>query len=412
MKIIVIGGGAAGMMAACTAAERGAEVILIERNSQLGIKVNITGKGRCNVTNDSEPDALIKNTLTNGRFLYSAFAALSAQDTMAFFEKIGVPLKVERGKRVFPVSDHARDITGALKTHLHRLGVTVLQHRVKGITTENGAVSGVSLQDGSVISADRVILATGGRSYPRTGSEGDGYCMAQALGHTVTALRPSLVPLLTQETTPAQMEGLSLKNVSLTIQKDGKKIFSDFGEMVFTAKGISGPLVLSASAHLGVKKHTYPYQAFIDLKPALDYDTLDKRLLRDFAENANRDFSNALSQLLPAKMIPVMVELCGISPRQKVNVITRAQRETLCKLLKAFPFTVVAAGSWDEAVVTAGGITVKEIDPKTMASKLVPGLYFAGEVMDVDAYTGGFNLQIAWSTGFCAGRAAAEGENE
>ena len=412
MKIIVIGGGAAGMMAACTAAERGAEVILIERNSQLGIKVNITGKGRCNVTNDSEPDALIKNTLTNGRFLYSAFAALSAQDTMAFFEKIGVPLKVERGKRVFPVSDHARDITGALKTHLHRLGVTVLQHRVKGITTENGAVSGVSLQDGSVISADRVILATGGRSYPRTGSEGDGYRMAQALGHTVTALRPSLVPLLTQETTPAQMEGLSLKNVSLTIQKDGKKIFSDFGEMVFTAKGISGPLVLSASAHLSVKKHTYPYQAFIDLKPALDYDTLDKRLLRDFAENANRDFSNALSQLLPAKMIPVMVELCGISPRQKVNVITRAQRETLCKLLKAFPFTVVAAGSWDEAVVTAGGITVKEIDPKTMASKLVPGLYFAGEVMDVDAYTGGFNLQIAWSTGFCAGRAAAEGENE
>lgn len=412
MKIIVIGGGAAGMMAACTAAERGAEVILIERNSQLGIKVNITGKGRCNVTNDSEPDALIKNTLTNGRFLYSAFAALSAQDTMAFFEKIGVPLKVERGKRVFPVSDHARDITGALKTHLHRLGVTVLQHRVKGITTENGAVSGVSLQDGSVISADRVILATGGRSYPRTGSEGDGYRMAQALGHTVTALRPSLVPLLTQETTPAQMEGLSLKNVSLTIQKDGKKIFSDFGEMVFTAKGISGPLVLSASAHLGVKKHTYPYQAFIDLKPALDYDTLDKRLLRDFAENANRDFSNALSQLLPAKMMPVMVELCGISPRQKVNVITRAQRETLCKLLKAFPFTVVAAGSWDEAVVTAGGITVKEIDPKTMASKLVPGLYFAGEVMDVDAYTGGFNLQIAWSTGFCAGRAAAEGENE
>ena len=412
MKIIVIGGGAAGMMAACTAAERGAEVILIERNSQLGIKVNITGKGRCNVTNDSEPDALIKNTLTNGRFLYSAFAALSAQDTMAFFEKIGVPLKVERGKRVFPVSDHARDITGALKTHLHRLGITVLQHRVKGITTENGAVSGVSLQDGSVISADRVILATGGRSYPRTGSEGDGYRMAQALGHTVTALRPSLVPLLTQETTPAQMEGLSLKNVSLTIQKDGKKIFSDFGEMVFTAKGISGPLVLSASAHLGVNKHTYPYQAFIDLKPALDYDTLDKRLLRDFAENANRDFSNALSQLLPAKMIPVMVELCGISPRQKVNVITRAQRETLCKLLKAFPFTVVAAGSWDEAVVTAGGITVKEIDPKTMASKLVPGLYFAGEVMDVDAYTGGFNLQIAWSTGFCAGRAAAEGENE
>lgn len=412
MKILVIGGGAAGMMAACTAAERGAEVTLIERNSQLGIKVNITGKGRCNVTNDSEPENLIKNTLTNGRFLYSAFAGLSAQDTMAFFEKIGVPLKVERGKRVFPVSDHARDITGALKTHLHRLGVTVLQHRVKAIVLKDGAVSGVVLQDGSVMEADRVILATGGRSYPRTGSDGDGYRMAQALGHTVTALRPSLVPLLTEETTPAQMEGLALKNVTLTIKKDGKKIFSDFGEMVFTAKGISGPLVLSASAHLGTQKHTYPYEALIDLKPALDTDTLDKRLLRDFEENINRDFANALSSLLPAKMIPVMIEMCGISARQKVNTITRAQRENLCRLLKAFPFTVVAAGGWDEAVVTAGGISVKEIDPKTMASKLVPGLYFAGEIMDVDAYTGGFNLQIAWSTGYCAGQAAAEGEEQ
>lgn len=410
MKIVVVGGGAAGMMAACTAAERGAKVTLIERNSQLGIKVNITGKGRCNVTNDSEPEALIKNTLTNGRFLYSAFAGLSAQDTMAFFERIGVPLKVERGKRVFPVSDHARDITGALKTHLHRLGVTVLQHRVKSIVLKDGIISGVSLQDGSVIEADRVILATGGRSYPRTGSDGDGYRMAQALGHTVTALRPSLVPLLTEETTPAQMEGLALKNVTLTIKKEGKKIFSDFGEMVFTGKGISGPLVLSASAHLGVKKHTYPYEALIDLKPALDVDTLDKRLLRDFEENINRDFANALSNLLPAKMIPVMIEMCGISARQKVNTITRAQRENLCRLLKAFPFTVVAAGGWDEAVVTAGGIAVKEIDPKTMASKLVPGLYFAGEIMDVDAYTGGFNLQIAWSTGYCAGQAAAEGE--
>ena len=411
MKIVIIGGGAAGMMAACTAAEQGAQVTLIERNSQLGIKVNITGKGRCNVTNDSEPEALIKNTLTNGRFLYSAFAAMSAQDTMAFFERIGVPLKVERGKRVFPVTDNARDVTGALKTQLHRLGVTVLQHRVKGIITKEGTACGVSLQDGSVIPADRVILATGGRSYPRTGSEGDGYRMARALGHTVTALRPSLVPLITEEKTPAMMEGLALKNVTLTIKKDGKKIFSDFGEMVFTGKGISGPLVLSASAHLGAKKHTYPYQAFIDLKPALDADTLDKRLLRDFDENINRDFSNALSHLLPAKMIPVMVELSGIPASQKVNTVTRAQREHLCSLLKAFPFTVVAAGSWDEAVVTAGGVAVKEIDPKTMESKLIPGLYFAGEIMDVDAYTGGFNLQIAWSTGYCAGKAAAEGEN-
>lgn len=410
MKIVVVGGGAAGMMAACTAARRGASVILIERNAQLGVKINITGKGRCNVTNDSEPESLIKNTLTNGRFLYSAFAAMSAQDTMSFFEKIGVPLKVERGKRVFPVSDRARDVSGALKTQLHRLGVQILQHRVKAIAEKDGAVCGVLLQDGSVLAADRVILATGGRSYPRTGSDGDGYRMARALGHTVTELRPSLVPLLTQETTPAQMEGLALKNVTLTVKKDGKKVFSDFGEMVFTAKGISGPLVLSASAHLDGKKHTYPYQAFIDLKPALDAETLDKRLLRDFAENSNRDFSNALSQLLPAKMIPVAVQMCGIPGNQKVHTITRAQRENLCVLLKAFPFTVVAAGGWDEAVVTAGGISVKEIDPKTMGSKLVRGLYFAGEIMDVDAYTGGFNLQIAWSTGYCAGQAAAEGE--
>ena len=410
MKIVVVGGGAAGMMAACTAARRGASVILIERNAQLGVKVNITGKGRCNVTNDSDPETLIKNTLTNGRFLYSAFAAMSAQDTMAFFEKIGVPLKVERGKRVFPVSDRARDVSGALKTQLHRLGVQILQHRVKAIAEKDGAVCGVLLQDGSVLAADRVILATGGRSYPSTGSDGDGYRMARALGHTVTELRPSLVPLLTQETTPAQMEGLALKNVTLTVKKDGKKVFSDFGEMVFTAKGISGPLVLSASAHLDGKKHTYPYQAFIDLKPALDAETLDKRLLRDFAENSNRDFSNALSQLLPAKMIPVAVQMCGIPGNQKVHTITRVQRENLCVLLKAFPFTVVAAGGWDEAVVTAGGISVKEIDPKTMGSKLVRGLYFAGEIMDVDAYTGGFNLQIAWSTGYCAGQAAAEGE--
>lgn len=410
MKIVVVGGGAAGMMAACTAARRGASVILIERNAQLGVKVNITGKGRCNVTNDSDPETLIKNTLTNGRFLYSAFAAMSAQDTMAFFEKIGVPLKVERGKRVFPVSDRARDVSGALKTQLHRLGVQILQHRVKAVAEKDGSVCGVLLQDGSVLAADRVILATGGRSYPRTGSDGDGYRMARALGHTVTELRPSLVPLLTQETTPAQMEGLALKNVTLTVKKDGKKVFSDFGEMVFTAKGISGPLVLSASAHLDGKKHTYPYQAFIDLKPALDAETLDKRLLRDFAENSNRDFSNALSQLLPAKMIPVAVQMCGIPGNQKVHTITRVQRENLCVLLKAFPFTVVAAGGWDEAVVTAGGISVKEIDPKTMGSKLVRGLYFAGEIMDVDAYTGGFNLQIAWSTGYCAGQAAAEGE--
>lgn len=411
MKILIVGGGAAGMMAACTAAAAGAEVTLIERNAFCGMKLNITGKGRCNLTNDCSGDELLRNVLTNGRFLYSAFAAMPPQRLMEYFESLGVPLKTERGKRVFPVSDRARDISGALRDRMHRLGVAVLQGKVTELLTADGAVSGVRLADGSVLSGDRVILAAGGQSYPRTGSDGNGYRLARALGHTVTDLHPSLVPLLAAGEDPARLEGLALKNVTLTVSKQGKTLFSDFGEMVFTAKGISGPLVLSASAHLDRGKHTYPYQAAIDLKPALAPEALDKRLLRDFGENQNRDFSNALSALLPAKLIPVMIRRSGIPPHQKVNSITRAQRETLGALIKAFPLELTGAGGWDEAVVTAGGISVREVDPKTMQSRLVPGLYLAGEILDVDAYTGGFNLQIAWATGFVAGRAAAEGGN-
>lgn len=411
MEILIVGGGAAGMMAACTAAAVGGRVTLIERNAFCGMKVNITGKGRCNLTNNCTRDELLASVLTNSRFLYSALAAMPPQRVMEYFETLGVPLKTERGKRVFPVSDRARDISGALQRQMDRLGVRVLQGKVVEILTENGAAAGVRLADGRTLAASRVILATGGRSYPKTGSDGSGYGLVQPLGHTVTALRPSLTPLLAAGDYPRRLEGLSLKNVQFTVAKQGKVLFSDFGEMVFTAKGVSGPLVLSASAHLDRGKHTYPYQAQIDLKPALTAEALDKRLLRDFGENQNRDFSNALSALLPAKLIPVMVESSGIPPHQKVNSITRGQREALRERIKAFPLELTGAGSWDEAVVTAGGVSVREIDPKTMESRKLPGLYLAGELLDVDAYTGGFNLQIAWATGFVAGSAAAqEGE--
>ena len=398
------------MMAAVTAAGQGAAVTLLERNRFCGVKLNITGKGRCNVTNDCTPQVLMDNMTCNGKFLYSAFSSCSPQQVMAFFEGLGVPLKVERGNRVFPVSDRAKDITEALKAQLDKLHVQVLHERAAGILTEGGAVRGVALDGGRTLAADTVILATGGRSYPRTGSDGDGYRMAQALGHTVTALRPSLVPLVAAGPVPGQLEGLSLRNVGLTVRKDGRELYTDFGELVFTADGLSGPLVLSASAHLG-RGQGFPYALEIDLKPALDRETLDRRLLRDFSEQQNRDFQNVLSGLLPARLIPVMVALCGIPPHEKVNSVTKAQREALLSRLKALPFTITGFGPWDEAVVTSGGVSIREVAPKTMASKLVRGLYFAGEILDVDAYTGGFNLQIAWATGRCAGLAAAEGAN-
>ena len=409
-EVLVIGAGPAGMMAACRAAEAGAKVTLFERNQFCGIKLNITGKGRCNVTNACDEQTLMQNMTCNAKFLYSAFYSFPPKDVMAFFEGLGVPLKIERGNRVFPVSDRAKDVSGALLRHLQQIGVPIVQGRCKEVLTENGVVTGLLLEDGRRFTADSVIIATGGRSYPRTGSDGDGYRMAQALGHTIRPQKPSLVPLVAEGEDCSKLEGLSLKNIRLTITKDGKNIFTDFGEMVFTAKGISGPLVLSASAHLD-RKNTFPYTISLDLKPALDAETLDKRLLRDFEGQMNRDFGNALSGLLPAKMIPVIIERSGIPAHEKVHNITKAQREALGALLKSFALTVTGMGSWHEAVVTTGGVHVKEVNPKTMESKLVPGLFFAGEVLDVDAYTGGFNLQIAWSTGHCAGLYAGK-ENE
>lgn len=397
------------MMAACAAAEHGAEVTVLERNRFCGVKLNLTGKGRCNVTNNCTAQELMDNMTCNGKFLYSAFSGMPPSEVMSFFERLGVPLKVERGNRVFPVSDRAKDITEALKNEMSRLGVRVLHERAAHIDTEDGAVCAVVLEGGRRIHAKSVILATGGRSYPRTGSDGDGFRLSEALGHTIIAPRPSLVPLTAAGDTAKRLEGLSLRNVRLTVSKDSKTVFTEFGEMLFTASGISGPLTLSASAHLG-RKHGFPYLAEIDLKPALDPEMLDKRLLRDFTEQQNRDFSNALSGLLPAKLIPVIVEMSGIPPHTKVNAVTKEQRTGLCALLKAMPLKLTGAGSWDEAVVTSGGVSVREVSPKTMESKLIKNLYFAGEILDVDAYTGGYNLQIAWATGRCAGVSAAEGE--
>ena len=411
-QILVIGGGPAGMMAACTAASAGAAVTLLERNAVCGVKLNITGKGRCNLTNHCAREELMRNIVTNGKFLYSAFSAMGPEDVMAYFSALGIPLKTERGNRVFPESDRAKDISGALRTQMHRLGVAVIQGKALEFLVSDGRITDVTLQDGRRLGADAFILAAGGCSYPRTGSDGSGFQLARTAGHTVTPVKPSLVPLLAEGDIPARLEGLSLRNVTFTVKKDGKTVFSEFGEMLFTDRGVSGPLVLSASSHLSSEKHTFPYRAEIDLKPALDADTLDKRLLRDFSQSQNRDFSHSLSSLLPAKLIPVTVELSGIVGTQKINAVTRAQREGLCRLLKAFPLTLTGFAPWDQAIVTSGGVSVKEVDPKTMRSKKAENLYLAGEILDVDAYTGGFNLQIAWSTGFCAGQAAAKGEKE
>lgn len=408
-KLVIIGGGAAGMMAAIAAAEQGASVTLLEPNERLGKKLNITGKGRCNVTNDTDLDGLLANTPKNGKFLYSAFSRFGSRDTMEFFEKLGVPLKVERGNRVFPVSDRAFDISGAMERRMKQLKVTVVRDRAVDLTVEDGEVVAVAGEK-KIYPADAVILATGGVSYPATGSTGEGHHMAVRAGHTVTELQGSLVPLREQGNRCAAMQGLSLRNVGLTVFENDKKIYTDFGEMLFTHFGVSGPLVLSASAHMrrvGKKE----YRLEIDLKPALDEATLDKRLLSDFEKYCNHDFCNALNDLLPHKMIAQVVELSGIDPHCKVNSITREQRHTLVRLLKHWPIPVAGLRPVTDAIITSGGVKVSEINPTTMESKIVKGLYFAGELIDVDAYTGGFNLQIAWSTGRAAGIAAAS-ENE
>lgn len=400
--VIVVGAGAAGLMAAITAAENGGSVLILERNAMVGKKLLITGKGRCNVTNNSDNENIMKNIPTNSRFLYSALAGFSAVDTMNFFEKLGVPLKTERGNRVFPVSDKAADIVNALKMRVKQIGVAIVNDRAEKILTENGSVAGVKC-GGGIYNAESVILATGGKSYPGTGSTGDGYIMAKSLGHTVTELKPSLVPICTAEDCK-QMMGLSLKNVTLSlIDKDsGKVLYKELGEMLFTHFGVSGPLVLSASAF--VKKGRYKLS--IDLKPALDEKKLDARILRDFEEAKNKQLSTVLRKLLPEKLIDEVISRTAIPPQTKVNEITKLQRKALVSVLKGFELNVTSLRPIEEAIITDGGISVKEINPKTMESKLISGLYFAGEIIDCAAYTGGYNLQIAFSTGRLAGMSA------
>lgn len=404
MRVLVVGGGAAGLMAAATAAANGHEVTVIEQNPRMARKVMITGKGRCNVTNNCDLDTLIANIPTNPRFLYSAFSGCMPQDVMALFEGLGVPLKTERGNRVFPVSDQAVDIVDALVRYAKQNGCTFLQGKVAHLCIADGVCTGVELEDGTTLDAYAVVLATGGCSYPQTGSDGSGYALAQEAGHTVTELRPSLVPLESADAFCKQMQGLAPRNCTLTVEDTKKKkiIFSEFGEMLFTHFGISGPLVLSASAHMR-EMEPLRYTAYLDWKPALIPEQLDARLVRDFDEFKNYDFSNALGKLLPQKAVPVVVALSGIEGTRKCHSITKDERRRLGELLKKFPIRISGTRPIREAIITAGGVNVKEVNAATMASKLVDGLYFAGEILDVDAYTGGFNLQIAFATGKAAG---------
>lgn len=403
-KIAVIGGGAAGMMAAISALSAGADVILFEPNKMLGKKLRITGKGRCNVTNDCEPAELMQNITRNGKFMYSSVNRFKPADVIRFFEEAGVPLKTERGRRVFPVSDRAADVVWALEKKLRELGCLIVKDRIKEIKTEDGAVCAVCGEN-EEYPCSAVVLATGGVSYPGTGSTGDGHKMAAELGLDVTELKPSLVPVVTKDKTDDLM-GLTLKNVVLTVSRGEKKVYSEMGEMLFTHFGVSGPLVLSASAHMqtgGVRD----YKMEIDLKPALSEQELDRRVLSDFDKYAARDFVNALGDLLPRKLIPSVIRKSGIPERIKVSSVTKEMRAKLVQTLKAYPVTPVSFRPIDEAIVTCGGVSVKEIDPKTMQSKKISGLFVVGELLDLDAYTGGYNLQIAWSTGKIAGEAAA-----
>lgn len=407
-KIIVIGGGAAGLMAAGKALEGGADVTVIEKNDRPGRKLMITGKGRCNVTNHcTDVNELIRHVPTNGRFLYSAFSSFMPADTMALFEALGVPLKTERGNRVFPVSDKAVDIVDALCRYTKK--AHFVKGSVKTLLCENQRITACKLEDGRLFYADAFILATGGLSYPLTGSTGDGYALARTLSHTVKPLKPSLVALRSPNGFCAQLQGLSLKNVRLKLICEGKKkpLYEELGEMLFTHFGVSGPLVLSASAYIRdfERKH---YHVILDLKPALSEEQLEKRILRDFESEPNKDFSNSLNRLLPKKMIPVIIKRSGIEPTKKVNQITKAERRKLIESLKQFRIDVSDFWSIEQAVITSGGIAVNEIDPKTMRSKKVENLFFAGEIIDVDAFTGGFNLQIAFATGAAAGTYAAQ----
>lgn len=404
--VVVIGGGAAGAFCAALLGERGTRVILLEPNREIGRKLRITGKGRCNLTNNCDKKTFLENIPVNAKFLHSALQAFSSADTMNWFENRGVPLKTERGKRVFPVSDNANDIANALEKELNKFGVAVIHSRAKRILTDENGVCGVETPEES-ISCCAVVLATGGKSYPGTGSTGDGFYFARELGHNVTKIQPSLVPLTVPGEVCPELMGLSLRNVELTVRENGKKIFSELGELLFTHFGVSGPLVLSASSHMrDVAQREYTLH--IDLKPALDEAALDKRIQADFVKYRNSDFINALGDLLPKKLIPVVVRLSGIDPRTKVHSVSKQQRHALLRLLKDFTLPVDGTRPIAEAIVSSGGVDVREVSPKTMESKKIKGLYFVGEILDVDGYTGGFNLQIAWSTAFCAARAISE----
>lgn len=402
-KVLVIGGGAAGMMAAYAAGMCGHEVTLLEQNEKLGKKIYITGKGRCNFTNASPLEEIMQAVVSNPKFLYSAFYTFSNDAVMDFFENQGMPYKIERGNRAFPVSDHASDVIRALERAMKEQDVRIRLHtQVRELLIEDDKATGVLLTDGGKIMADSLILATGGLSYPTTGSTGDGHTMAKNSGHKIVTPRPALVPLTTKEEYILRMQGLSLKNVSLKIKDEKRVIYDAFGEMLFTHFGVSGPLVLSASSVLS-RHFPREYQAYIDLKPALSEEVLNERLLREFSERPNQHIKAVFQQLLPAKMIPVMIELSQISTDKPVNAITKEERRRLVGLFKAFPFTITGTRGFKEAIITQGGVSVKDIDPATMESKRIKDLYLVGELLDLDALTGGYNLQIAWSTGYLAG---------
>ena len=410
-KVIIIGGGAAGMMAGVFAARNHHEVHILEKNEKLGKKVFITGKGRCNVTNACDTEELFPAMMSNPKFLYSSFYSFTPQDVMEFFEKAGVPLKVERGNRVFPQSDHSSDIIRALERELKKAGAKIHLHTaVKEIVkeSETESVTGVILTDGTFMEGDAVIVATGGFSYQSTGSTGDGYRFARELGLKVTDIAPSLVPLKTKEDYIPKLQGLSLKNTGLTIKNGKKVLYEDFGEMMFTHFGVTGPMILSASAHIGAKLAKAPngeLSAYLDLKPALTKEQLDARILREFEAGPNKQFKNVIGVLFPSSLTPVMLELGGIPAEKKIHDISREERQHFIDLIKAFPFTITGMGEFKEAIITRGGVSVKEINPGTMESKKISGLYFAGEVLDLDAVTGGYNLQIAWSTAYLAAQA-------
>lgn len=410
-KVLIIGGGAAGMMAGVFAARNHHEVHILEKNEKLGKKVFITGKGRCNVTNACDTEELFPAMMSNPKFLYSSFYSFTPQDVMEFFEKAGVPLKVERGNRVFPRSDHSSDIIRALERELKKAGAKIHLHTaVKEIVkeSETDSVTGVILTDGTFMEGDAVIVATGGFSYQSTGSTGDGYRFARELGLKVTDIAPSLVPLKTKEDYIPKLQGLSLKNTGLTIKNGKKVLYEDFGEMMFTHFGVTGPMILSASAHIGAKLAKAPngeLSAYLDLKPALTREQLDARILREFEAGPNKQFKNVIGVLFPSSLTPVMLELGGIPAEKKIHDISREERQHFIDLIKAFPFTITGMGEFKEAIITRGGVSVKEINPGTMEAKKISGLYFAGEVLDLDAVTGGYNLQIAWSTAYLAAQA-------